>query len=143
MPGNGFNLGSDTNLDVIGPKGTIRLSILTSFDPKALYKDLDSVAIDGTNRFFPVPAGHEGAFELDRADNVIDDFLASNEADFYAGLAQSTMTITQTIRELSGAVSQYQYTGVTLKVTDRGAWKGVQKVNVKVSFKASFFKKLA
>ncbi len=143
MPGNQFNIGNDTFLDIVGPSGPIQFNITTSFEAKPIYKDIDSVSIDGINRFDSLPAGHEGTFELDRADSTVDDFLAANEAAFYAGLNRSTMTITQTINEVNGSVSQYLYSGVTLKISDRGTWKGNEKVTVKVAFKAAFFTKVA
>ncbi len=142
MPGNQFNIGNDTFIDIVGPSGPIQFNITTSFEAKPIYKSLDSLSIDGINRFEDLPAGHEGTFELDRADSTVDDFLAANEAAFYAGLNRSTMTITQTINEVRGGISQYRYSGVVLKITDRGTWKGNEKVTVKISWRAAFFKKL-
>ena len=143
MPGNQFSIGNDTFLDVIGAAGPLYFNITTSFEAKPIYKEIDSLSIDGINRFDALPSGHVGSFELDRADSVVDDFIASTEAAFYAGLNRATLTITQTISEVNGSVSRYLYTGVSLQVTDRGTWKGNEKIAVKIAFKASFFTKQA
>jgi len=47
------------------------------------------------------------------------------------------VTITQTINEANGAVSQYQYTNVDLWQEEDGHWKGLEKVSQKIGFYSS------
>jgi hypothetical protein len=87
--------------------------------------------------FDELPAGWSGGFDLDRADSTLDDYFAARESDYYGGIASPTISITETISEVSGSISQFRYTGVALKFEDAGN-KGADKtVGQKVSFKAA------
>lgn len=132
-----FSVGKDATLDIIGPNGPLSFSILTSYAPKPMYKDLESKGLDGIDRFDALPAGWSGEFTLDRTNSTVDDFFAQKEANFYAGISSTTVTITETIGELNGSISQYRYLGVMLKFEDPGSRSGDAKITMKVGFKAS------
>jgi hypothetical protein len=143
MATNQFNIGRDTQLTIMGSAGPMSFNIITSFDHKPKYKELESDGIDGTQRFRNLPMGHTGSFKLDRADSNVTDYFAQQEANFFAGLNPDTVVITQTVNEASGAVTQYQWTGVTLQLEDAGAWKGLDKVDQTINFKATRFIKVS
>lgn len=137
MPANGLNVGRDQVVDINTSRGTLRQAIRTGFMSRQITESLESKAADGVNRFAELPAGWEGSFDFDRASSDMDDYFAQAEADYYGGVGTDQITITETISEVSGAVSQYRYTGVALKFDDAGDKGGSKLVKQKVSFKAS------
>lgn len=136
---NSFNIGRDGSQITIFDSlaGQVTFNGMISFDTKARTKELESENITGTTVFRFVPNGHEGTFEFDRQDSSVEAYFAQLEANFYAQLPPPVATITQTINELDGSVTQFQYIGVQLNLTDAGSWKGLDKVNPKVGWKAS------
>lgn len=134
---NQFNIGRDTQLTIIGSSGPMTFNIITEFDSKPKYKNLESDAIDGTQRFRDLPMGHGGSFKLDRADSSVTDYFVQQEANFFSGLNPDQVVITQTIAEASGVVTQYQYTGVMLSLEDAGSWKGLDKITQQINWRAS------
>lgn len=138
MAGNNqFNVGRDSQLTIMGSAGPMTFNIITDFDSKPQYKKVQSEGLDGVTRFRNLPAGHTGTFKLDRADSMATDYFAQQEANFFSGLAPDNVTITQTVTEANGAVSQYQWIGVTLALEDAGNWKGLDKVSQTINFSAS------
>lgn len=136
---NTFNIGRDgsqiTIFDTVA--GQITFNGQVGFDSRPRTKQLESQSINGVTTFRNVPNGHEGTFEFDRQDSSIEGYFAILEMNFYAGLPPPIVTITQTINELDGSVTQFQYTGGTLKLDDAGQWRGLDKVSPKVSWSAS------
>lgn len=137
MPANGFNVGRDHVLDINTSRGILRQAIRTGFMLKQLTDSLESKAADGVNRFAELPAGWEGSFDFDRGSSELDDYFAAAETDYYGGLGQDAITITETVTEVNGSLSQYRLTGVALKYDDGGEKGGAKLVKQKVSFKAS------
>lgn len=127
-----FSVGRDATLDITTSKGLFRIGIITDFNLKPKYKSIESHGLDGINRTAHLPAGGDGTISFDRGDSQVGDFFAALENDFYSGIALQAGTITQTITEVSGAVTQYRYVGVMLKLDDPGTWKGDDKVAGKI-----------
>jgi len=134
---NQFNIGRDAQLTIQGSSGPLTFNIITGFDSKPQYQKLQSRGLDGTKRTRNLPDGHSGSFKIDRADSTAEDYFLEQEANFFAGLNPDTVTITQTISEANGSVSQYQFTGVTLSLEDAGSWAGLEKVNQVINFDAT------
>jgi hypothetical protein len=134
---NQFNIGKDVTLDVIGPNGPLRFNIITGFECKPSYKSVDSKGLDGLDRFDDFPAGWSGSFSIDRSDSTVDDFFAQKEANFYAGNSSTPCTITETITEINGSVSQYRYTGVALTYQNAGSKSADNKIMLTVGFRAA------
>lgn len=137
MPLNGFSVGRDVSLDIIGPAGPLRFNLVTGFNSKPDITDQKIKGLDGITRHVRFPDGWSGAFDVTRSDSTIDDYFAQIEANYYAGLNEQPCTITETITEVSGAVTQYRYLQVLLKLDDAGQWQGDQTVKQKVSFVAA------
>ncbi len=134
MPINGFSVGRDVALDIVGPSGPIRLSLITDFQSKQDTSEKKIKGLDGINRPVRFFEGWSGSFTIERQDNTVDDYFATLENNYYSGLNETTVTITETITEVSGAVSQYRYTNVLLKLDDAGSWKGDSTVSQKLGF---------
>src|SRR5581483_12293473 len=121
MPTQDFNVGSDATLDIIDPvQGLQRFRIVTSFEHDPIYKNLESIGIDGANRFAEIPAGHKLTFELDRADGSVDAYFCNVEQNYYNGSTLANVSITKTVRERNGSVSQYRFKGVAMKLAKGG-----------------------
>lgn len=125
MAENDTNMGRDVVLNIMDPRrGLMRFGLMTGFDSKPQYNQLRSKALDGIPRFRNTPDGHRLTFNFDRQDRSIDDYFANVEEDYFNGAQLSEASITETITELDGSVSQWIYTGVSLTLTDGGTWKG-------------------
>lgn len=136
MPVNGFSVGRDISLDIISPSGALRFSQIVGFNAKPSIVDQKIKGIDGITRHLRFPDGWSGNLDIERRNNSVDDYFAQQEANYYAGLNENPCTITETIREVDGSISQYRYLGVLLKLESPGDWKGDKSVPVKVSFMA-------
>lgn len=144
MPVSGFTVGRDVSVDIVSAKkGLVRFPIKTGFSRKQESVELKSKGLDGVIRFGTIPDGWTGSIDVDRASSELDDYFAEAEADYYSGKNIDTVSITETITEPTGAVTQYRYTGVALKYSDAGALKGDDKVTQKVDWMASKRLKIA
>lgn len=65
------------------------------------------------------------------------------EANYYAGINEQPATITETITEVNGQVTQYRYLNVLFKLDDAGSKAGDQTVKQKLSFVAARRTKIA
>lgn|SRR5574340_754645 len=137
MPVNGFSVGRDVSLDIVGPQGPLRFNLVTMFSAKPDITDQKVKGLDGITRHVRFPDGWSGTFSIERQDSTLDDYFAQLEANYYAGLNESSLTITETITEVSGAVTQYRFVGVLLRLDDAGDWEGDKTVKQKLSFVAS------
>jgi hypothetical protein len=137
MPANGLSTGIDSKLtfnDINGVLRVITIESLTAKEDATIGKE---IAMDGTVRHPKFHQGWSGSFVIQRSNNVMDNYIALQEASYYVGVDQLPMTITQTITEVNGSVSQYQYTNVVIALEDSGMWSGTDVVKQHVSFSAS------
>lgn len=137
MPQNGYSIGRDITLNVVTATGVLPLSGITSFKSKQETTDEKVKQIDGVVdnlRFFE---GWTGTFMVERKDATLDQYFCQIEADYYSGIQEGEVTITETITEQNGAISQYRYRRVLLKFDDAGEWAGDKSVKRTMSFIAS------
>lgn len=137
MPINNFSVGKDIALTVVTSYGTLTFAGLTDFTADPMTTDLKSKLINGTPIFGFIPDGWKGSFKLDRLDPTVDNYWAQVEADYYSGKNIVSGTISESITEADGSVTQWQYTGVILRLEKSGDWGGDKKVEQSVSFEAS------
>lgn len=93
--------------------------------------------MDGTHMGTELPKGWEGAFELDRGNSAVDDFIASAEQQYYNGSGSTNGTMYQYITEPDGSTSTYQYDGVSFRLASSGTWRGESSVKQKLEFFAA------
>ena len=67
----------------------------------------------------------------------LDDYWSQLEAAYYNGSNELPVTITETIQEVNGSISQYRYLQVLLTIEDAGMFKGDASVHQKVRFVAA------
>lgn len=137
MPLNSYSVGRDVSLNIIGPSGPLVFSQIVGFQSKPDTTDKKIKGLDGITRHLRFPDGWSGSFDIERQDNTMDDYWAQIEANYYAGVNERPISITQTIQEPSGAISQYRYLDVLLTPDDAGGWKGDDSVKQKLKFVAA------
>lgn len=143
MPINGFSVGRDNSITINTPQGIIAPGLITKFDAKQEHTTKKVKGMDGIVRNVVFPDGWNGTVEIDRQDATVDSFCAATEAAYYAGQNIATSTITQSITEVNGTVSQYQYVGVNFEFSDMGSWQQDDTVHQKLTFHAQQRIKLA
>lgn len=136
MPLNGFSVGRDSTTTISTSDGTLSPTLITKFSTKRDSTEKKVKGLDGVTRTLSFPDGWSGTFEMDRQDATLDRYFANVDANFYAGLDQSTGTIMHTIQEVDGSISQFQYVGVNLKLDDAGDWVADDTVKQKLSWTA-------
>lgn len=143
MPTNNFNVGRDITLTIVTTSGPLNFNLLTSFRSKQDSTEQRIKGIDGVTRPVRFFDGWSGGFSIDRQDSTVDDYFSQLEANYYAGVNEQAASITETVTEVSGAVTQYRYVGVLLKLDDAGTWEGDKTVKQSISFMASRRMKIA
>ena len=138
MPMNGFSVGRDITLNIIGYDGAIHnFALSTHFDAKMLANKVAIKGLDGVVRYLEIPDGWDGTFTYVKQDDQLDAYFAALEASYYAGNNIPTSSITETIQNPDGSTSQYRFTGVMMRFDDAGAWAGDRDVTLKISWCAS------
>lgn len=137
MSSSTFSVGRDCQLVVMGPYGRVDLSYVTGFESRQVTAPVRVDCIDGTQLAAELPKGWDGAFELERGNSAVDDFIAKEEAAYYAGNSVATGTLYQYVSETDGSTSTYQYDGVVFKLAQAGTWRGDQSVKQRMEFFAS------
>lgn len=140
MPANEMNIGSDWTVDLFDPlNGGVlsAFSLLTGFSKKQNTTRITSNALDGLTRIYDVPETWEGACTYDRATSAMDDYFVRREQAYFDGRVQPPCTLTETIREIGGGITQYRYEGVSFTMSNGGDAKSKEKVEVEISWIAS------
>lgn len=137
MPVNNYSVGRDLVLDVVTPTGPFRISKITGFSSRPIYDERKVRGMDGVTDHLTLPDCWEGDFEVERQNAEVDKFFATLESDYFAGQNIANMTITETITEASGAISQFRYENVQLTLKNAGEWKGDDTVKQSIGFFAS------
>lgn len=143
MPINGFSVGKDLILTVVTGAGPINFNLITDFKSKQDTTEQKIKGIDGITRHVRFQEGWSGSFEVSRQDHALDDYFAQIESNYYAGVQDTEVTITETITEVDGSVTQWRFREVLLKYDDAGDYKGDSEVKQQVSFIASRRMKIA
>lgn len=139
----GFTLGRDVILTYNAPEGVIDFDMITGFKADPKVGEINVIGMDGITRHIITHDGWEGEFDIDRSNDTVDSVWAQLEENYHAGMAQGTGIINETIMEEDGAVSQYQYTEVLLKLKNAGDKKGKEVVKQKMGFFAQRRLKIA
>lgn len=133
-----FSVGRDVSLDVVDPVlGVIRFAIKTGWKSTPKYAEMKSKQLSGETLHDTVPDGHEVVFDLDRKDATVERYFAAREAAYFNGAEVPNVHITETIRERDGSITQFRYTGVSLKLDNAGTWAGNETTKQSVSGFAS------
>lgn len=137
MPLNGLISGIQSKISFIDADGVQNFTVLESFSAKEDATVSKYIAMDGTVRHEKFHSGWSGTCMFERNDNFLDRYIAAQESAYYLGLNQLPLTITQTITENNGDVTQYQYINAVLVLDDAGTYTGTDIAKQSVSYQAS------
>jgi len=143
MPIGDFSVGRDIALTIVTASGPLTLNMITGFHRRQETVEVKVKGLDGVTRHVRFFDGWNGGFDIERADSTVDDYFAQLESNYYAGINEQPGTLTETISEVNGSLSQYRYLGVLLKYDDAGSWAGDATVKQKLSFVASQRQKIS
>jgi hypothetical protein len=137
MPMNGYNIGRDVTLTIVTSSGTLNFNKITGFQSKQNTTDQEITRLDGITDILRFYKPWTGNFMIERQDSVLDSYFAQLEANFYIGANENGVSMTETIQEVSGALTQWRFQNVLLKYDDAGEYRADQSVKQAVSFLAS------
>jgi hypothetical protein len=135
---NTFNIGRNASLSIIVNGAPINPALITGFSHKQKAGIATSRPINAQPQHMKIPEGWSGEIMFDRANSVLDTFFSGEEANFWAGGQQPTITILYSILDPSTNITnQFRFDGVVLTYEDGGEIKAEDKVPQKVHFEAN------
>lgn len=143
MPNQGYSVGKDISIDLVTQGGVLALSAETGFTEKQKVTDREVTLMNGNTDNLTFYKGWEGTMTFERRGPELDNFMAGVEDRYYAGDDQQPLSIKRTVREPSGQISQFLYTGVQVRVTNAGDWKGDDTVKPTLDWTATRKRKVA
>ena len=143
MPVNNFSVGRDITLTIVTASGPLNLNLITMFQSAPETAEVKVKGLDGVTRHARFWDGWRGSFAVERSDSTVDDYFAQLESNYYLGVNEQPATITETVTETNGSVTQWRYLNVLMKYDDAGSWAGDQTVKQKISFVAAQRQKIA
>jgi hypothetical protein len=132
-----FNTGKDCQVVVLGPFGRVDLEHVTGFESRQITASVRVDRMDGTMVGAELPKGWDGSFDIERGSSSADDLVAQIEQSYLAGTTPAPGTLYQYVDEIDGSISTYQFSGVALKLTSAGVYKGDASVKQKLEFFAT------
>jgi len=132
-----FTTGRAVTLTIVTASGPLTLALVTGFQSKQDSVEQKIKGLDGVTRHVRFFDGWSGTFNVERQDSTVDDYFSQLEQNYYSGVLETPASITETIAEVDGSISQYRYQGVLLKLDDAGEYRGDQSVKQALSFVAS------
>lgn len=138
MPANGHTLGSDCTIDVFDPLTNQLLTLVgkTGFEPRQMSDASMRRRLDGSVHPIVIPGGWEGTIALDRTDDEVDRWMSAMEDLYYEGRQVPAGSITETITNPSGSVSQYRYDEVMFRYDNAGRRSGEAVVEISLAWQA-------
>ena len=139
MPLNNLSIGHDVTVTIYDNNGTgvLTFPAATGFEADPIFKQIDSTPLNNYPIFAEAPAGWKGTIEYDRTNPTIDAYFAQLEANYYNNINILDGTITETIQESGGGVTQFTFKGVALKLEKGGKWKANEKVPMTIAWMCS------
>jgi hypothetical protein len=134
MPQGIYNIGRDVGLTIVTSNGPITLNTITSFKSKSDDTVQKLVLLNGITDHLRFFQGWSGSFEIERASAVLDQYFALIESNYFRGIRERYASITETIQEVNGAVSQFRYPRVILSFADAGDYAGDKSVKQTLNF---------
>lgn len=136
MPQGKFNVGRDVTLKIVTTVGSLDLSNLTSFKSKLDETVQKIVLVNGKTKHLRFLEGWSGSFDLERSSAQIDAYFSLLELNQKLGIREPPASITETVQEVNGSVSQFRYKGVILSYQDAGEVAGNKSIKQSLNFVA-------
>jgi hypothetical protein len=139
MPVNNLSIGHDVTVTIFdfATQATVSFPARTGFTAEPMTKTINSEPLNGPPLFAEAPNGWKGTFDFDRTDASIDVYFANYEKTYYGGGNPLNGSVTETIQEKDGSVSQFEFSGVAMRLAQAGSWKSAEKVVQRIDWNAS------
>lgn len=134
MPQGNYSIGRDIGLTIVTPDGPLTLNTITSFKSKSDDNVQKLVLINGITDHLRFFQGWSGSFDIERASAVLDQYFALTEDRYFRGIRERYASITETIQEINGSISQFRYPRTILSFSDAGDYAGDKSVKQSMSF---------
>lgn len=134
MPQGNYSIGRDIGLTIVTSDGPLTLNTITSFKSKSDDSVQKLVLISGITDHLRFFQGWSGSFDIERASAVLDQYFALTEDRYFRGIRERYASITETIQEVNGSISQFRYPGTILSFSDAGDFAGDKSVKQSMSF---------
>lgn len=144
---NNFDIGQQFELNIVNPTGLVvaSLGLITDFTSNAPVHEVEVKGINngGYIAARAIPERIKGSFAFARRGGIADLLLRVERGGFFAGQAQNQYSILETVKELDGSLSEYQYVGVVLGTFDVRVIKQDAEIPMKIDFSAADIVQLA
>lgn len=137
---NGLSVGRSWTANIFTQFGEFVIPTVISFNVHSNTETPVSTAVDGHIRYVSIPHGFSGTLQADRQNNAIEEYWLSYEKAYYDGLNLLPSTITQTIQEADGSITQLYAYGVMFHNPDFGNWMGTDIIKQSIAFNAERLK---
>ena len=139
MAVNGMSVGRDFSFVIYNPAtGTIvDLGDVQSVKVTPMFHDVRSSPYNGQPKFGVIPDGYRLSFSITRTGGELENFQLAMNKRFNDGLSIAAAFINETVTNPDGTVNEYQYVGVSLKVSDIGDISREKTVTMAVEAMAS------
>lgn len=138
----GILLGQDLKLTFTDINGNYDFAIVESFRSSETPNIISETAMDSEFRVFYFPKGWTGTIVLQQNNDIVNQYFANRESQFYLGADQVDITITVTLTYKGGTQAQYQFTGCVLTLSDAGDFTGASIVKQTISFTAKRYQRI-
>lgn len=134
---NPYSIGRDCQVVLLWNGVRVDLRDVTSFQAAQEVRHQRSDPLNSAPVEFSTPAGWRGQFNVDRGSSALDDLIASIETSFWSAGMIGSGSIYQYITEVDGTTSTYEYTGVSLTLSNSGHYQAENIVKQTITFYAS------
>lgn len=134
---NGLSVGRSWTANIFTQFGEFIIPTITMFEIHSTPVTDKSIQVNGDINYIEIPSGFTGSIEADRSSNTIEQYWINYETAYYKGLNLLPSTITQTIQEPNGAITQMIARGVMFSTGDFGNWVGNNLIKQRLNFNAS------
>lgn len=125
----GYSIGRDVSIVITLPDGTqLRLGKVTSFEAKPDTTKTKIKGLDGVVDNLRFWEGWNLTLKTERRNPDLDNYFATLEANYWAGIGEKPCTVQETISEPDGSVTQWRYERVTFDY-DPGTWEADKTVS--------------
>ena len=141
MTTNTFTVGRDVSVVITHPYaptgGRLDLQHVTGWNPEPQFKTDQVDRLDGRVLTQHLPKGWKGSLEIDRGNQVVDQFCQALEDAAFNNLPRVFGTVTYYIQEQDSSVSTYVLEDCAFKISGLGSFKMDDVVKQKIEVDAS------
>ena len=122
MPTNAGNVGVDYSFTFYdgNTSSMVDMSDIQNVKITAQKHDVANRPYNAPARFDFIPDGYRISFNITRVNESLENYAVTREANFNGGIGNIAGYFNETVNNVDGTVSRYQYTGFVFFLTDHG-----------------------